>query len=174
MRVRKPGPTAPERLLVRHADAGNRDEWTGPDDWRPLSPLGWEQAAELPARVAGTPVMRILSSPSLRCRQTVVPLARHLGLDVEPCHQLHVGADGAQLLRFLQDPETEGAVICTHRETLERFFAELEAVGMTVPRTGGTMPKASAWLLHGPLDRSLSAWLQLLPLRPSGSAATVG
>jgi phosphohistidine phosphatase SixA len=174
MALRKSARSVPLRLLVRHADAGERSEWIGPDDWRPLSPLGWAQAAELPARVDGTGFLRILSSPSLRCRQTVVPLARHLGLDVEPCRELGAGADPLELIRFLQDPETDTAVLCTHRETLQLFLATLGAAGTVVPDVVGPMPKAAAWWLQGPLGSGTPAQLRLLPSPSSEQAAPVG
>jgi phosphohistidine phosphatase SixA len=174
MRVRKAARAAPLRLLLRHADAGGRSTWTGPDDWRPLSPLGWEQAADIPDRVAGTPILRILSSPSLRCRQTVVPLARALGLDVEPCRELCLGADPWALIQFLQDPETDSAVLCTHRETLETFLAVLGARGTAIPDAGPTMAMAAAWRLQGAVDGGIPPRLQLLPASTQEPAARVG
>ena len=109
MRVREPADAGPLRLLLRHADAGIRGESKGADEWRALSPLGWVQAEEVAARVGDLPILCIMSSPSLRCRQTVVPLARRLALDIEPCSELAVDADPGQLVRFLRDPQTEAA-----------------------------------------------------------------
>jgi phosphohistidine phosphatase SixA len=159
VRARKPTDPPPVRLLLRHADAGVRAEWRGSDEWRGLSPLGWDQAEEVAVRLDGLPLRRVLSSPSLRCRQTVMPLARGLLVDVEPERELAIGADPQQLLRLLQDPETEGAVLCTHRETLE---ALLRALGHPVPAAGGpAMEKAAAWLLGG----ALGDGIQPLPAR---------
>jgi 8-oxo-dGTP diphosphatase len=173
MGARKTARAVPLRLLVRHADAGERGAWTGPDDWRPLSPLGWGQAADLADRFAGTPVLRVLSSPSLRCRQTVVPLARTLGLDVEPCRELGVDADPQTLIRFLRDPETDSAVLCTHRETLERFLAALAAGGTDLPPAAPTMPKAATWLLEGAIGGSVPPRLQPLAATELERAAPV-
>ena len=63
-------------LVVRHADAGVKRTWTGPDRLRPLSPSGHLQAEGLVIRLEDYPVERILCSPTLRCYQTVEPLAR--------------------------------------------------------------------------------------------------
>ena len=73
-------------LVVRHADAGNKRTWTGPDTLRPLSPSGQLQAEGLVFRLEDYPVERILSSPTLRCYQTVEPLARDrlLGIETVP------------------------------------------------------------------------------------------
>lgn len=48
-----------------------------------LDDAGGDQARALVARLARTPIARIVSSPLERCRQTVAPLARSLGLDVQ-------------------------------------------------------------------------------------------
>jgi broad specificity phosphatase PhoE len=69
--------------LVRHAHAGSKAAWEGPDLARPLSPTGRSQAAGLVAQLRGYPVRRILSSLADRCRQTVEPLSRQRGLAVE-------------------------------------------------------------------------------------------
>jgi 8-oxo-dGTP diphosphatase len=63
-------------LVVRHADAGDKGSWKGPDSLRPLSPAGCRQAEGLVFRLEDYPVDRILSGPTRRCQQTVQPLAR--------------------------------------------------------------------------------------------------
>ena len=70
-------------FLVRHAKAGSRSGWVGPDEARPLSKGGREQAENMARTLAERPVRRILSSPYTRCVETVGPLATKLGLPVE-------------------------------------------------------------------------------------------
>ena len=70
-------------LLVRHASAGKRTEWTGGDRRRPLDERGQLQALRLVGLLADYPIERILSSPYDRCVQTVEPLARARGLAIE-------------------------------------------------------------------------------------------
>jgi phosphohistidine phosphatase SixA len=140
----------PTRMVLRHADAGNRATATEPDAWRALSISGWLQAHAVRGRLGGRPVVRIFASPALRCRQTVVPLARSLGLDVEPRAELAQDAPAERVRRFLDDPETAGAVLCTHRETLERLFALLDRDGGAAGRpVEGVAPmaKAALWAL---------------------------
>jgi phosphohistidine phosphatase SixA len=57
-------------LLVRHADAGDKFRWDGPDLLRPLSPTGRSQATGLVERLQDYPIERILSSPAVCCQQT--------------------------------------------------------------------------------------------------------
>ena len=68
--------------LVRHAKAGNRSKWVGPDELRPLTKSGREQADRLAGELADEPITRILSSPYVRCMQTVEPLGRKRGVEV--------------------------------------------------------------------------------------------
>jgi Histidine phosphatase superfamily (branch 1) len=60
-------------LLVRHAHAGDKHRWQGPDRLRPLSLAGQAEAAGLVVRLEDFPIERILTSPTLRCQQTVEP-----------------------------------------------------------------------------------------------------
>ena len=69
-------------LLVRHAQAGRRDRWTGPDDERPLDEKGRSQAQALAGLLPLWRPAAVRSAPALRCLQTVSPLAEHLGLSV--------------------------------------------------------------------------------------------
>ena len=70
--------------LVRHAHAGQKQTWSGPDRRRPLSSHGQQEAAGLLIQLHQEPITRIVSSPALRCQQTVWPLARQRRLAVEP------------------------------------------------------------------------------------------
>jgi broad specificity phosphatase PhoE len=133
------------RVLLRRADAQPREEWQGSEEWRGLSDLGRRQAEDLVGRLAGLSVHRVLSSPSLRCRQTVVPLALSLGVEVEVCPELAHGAGLGRLRPLLLEAATDGAVFCTHREVLQTLFAELS--GGSVPAR--VAPAASWTLLTG-------------------------
>ncbi|HEX6605825.1 MAG TPA: histidine phosphatase family protein [Chloroflexia bacterium] len=63
--------------LVRHCQAAGQD----PDS--PLTPEGTAQAAALARFLGRPPVDRIVSSPFLRARASIMPLARHLDLPIE-------------------------------------------------------------------------------------------
>ena len=77
--------------LVRHAKAGSRKAWTGDDELRPLSKAGRAQARALAKRLAADGITRIFSSPYVRCRQTVEPLAERSGVPVEASEALARG-----------------------------------------------------------------------------------
>lgn len=71
-------------LLIRHGEAvGNTEgRLIGQSDV-PLSDLGRLQAQRLAAGLADRPIGRIVSSDLSRARDTITPLADHLGIDVE-------------------------------------------------------------------------------------------
>jgi phosphohistidine phosphatase SixA len=132
--------------LVRHAHAGRKAAWPGPDNARPLSVAGRQQAAGLVDRLRGYPVDRILSSPAERCLQTVQPLARHRGLRVEVADALAVDGSAGGVLELLEGRTLRGAVLCTHGEVIARIFKHLRAEGLEL----GPQPrwaKGSTWVL---------------------------
>ena len=134
-------------LVVRHADAGNKQTWTGPDSLRPLSPSGRLQAEGLVVRLEDYPVERILCSPTLRCYQTVEPLADDRMLRIETIPALGVEATPAELLRLFWDLELRQTVLCTHGEGIGQLLTRLLA-GVLVAESPLDWPKGSTWLLE--------------------------
>jgi phosphohistidine phosphatase SixA len=100
-------------LLVRHGSAGDRELWEGDDRERPLDEKGVRQADELVDLLAPYAIERILSSPAVRCMQTVGPLAKARGLSIEPRDELGEelqATAGAELVRSL----AADVAICGH------------------------------------------------------------
>jgi 8-oxo-dGTP diphosphatase len=132
--------------LVRHAHAGKKSAWLGPDLARPLSAEGRGQAVGLVDQLAPEPVRRLVSSPAVRCLQTVQPLAGRLGLPIEPDGRLGVEGPAGDLLELLASPALDQAVVCTHGEVIGRVFAELRHAGSRLPDKP-RWPKGSTWVL---------------------------
>ena len=132
--------------LVRHAHAGSKARWEGPDLARPLSAQGHKEALGLIERLDSLPVGRLLSSPAERCLQTVQPLAARLGRPVEPYEVLGVDGSGAGVVELLEDPALDEAVLCTHGEIIGEVFDQLHKAGLVLsdPRR----PKGSTWVLR--------------------------
>ena len=76
--------------LVRHAEAAPGE----PDELRPLTPQGREQARDLGRRMRDElpPPEVILTSPLLRARETGGELSRALDVEAEPDDRLAPGA----------------------------------------------------------------------------------
>ena len=149
-------------LLVRHAHAGDKTRWQGPDRLRPLSLAGQAEAAGLVVRLEDYPIERILTSPTLRCQQTVAPLARDRRLRIQEELTLGVDADLGRVLALLADPWLQDTVVCTHGEVIGQVLTRLVADGLAVDQPL-EWPKGSTWLLHG-ANRRLTHARYLPPL----------
>src|SRR5678816_1401571 len=112
-------------FLVRHGKAGNREKWDGPDQLRPLSSSGREQAESIARRVGEFPVTRVLSSPFLRCVQTVQPLAVKVGVRVEQLEALGEGEPFEPVIDLLTELP-DYSVLCSHGDILPDTIAALE------------------------------------------------
>jgi broad specificity phosphatase PhoE len=135
------------RYLVRHADAGDKREWTGPDDDRPLSSRGRLEAQGLVAQLASYPIAEIVSSPAVRCWQTVEPLARQRRLTVRTDVAVAANADLDSAVALLLESPTDDLVLCTHGELIKPLLGRLRELG--APLRGQLVwPKSSVWLLE--------------------------
>jgi phosphohistidine phosphatase SixA len=114
---------------------------------RPLSPSGQLQAEGLVYRLEDYPIERILSSPTLRCQQTVEPLARDRQLPIDSVPALGVEADPDQLLALFWDLELHNSVLCTHGEGIGLLLTRLIADALLV-KDPLDWPKGSTWLLE--------------------------
>jgi 8-oxo-(d)GTP phosphatase len=117
-------------LLLRHAVAGHS---TGaPDDHlRPLDERGRRQADGLPDALAEYDVQRVLTSPYVRCRQTVEPLASSLGLPIEERPELAEGSTADDVRRLVDSLDGETAVLCTHGDVVSKVLGEESKKGST-------------------------------------------
>jgi 8-oxo-(d)GTP phosphatase len=115
---------SPPLLVVRHASAGDRDEWDVDDARRPLDERGRRQAEGLVEQLSAFEIERIVSSPFDRCVQTVEPLARVRGLGVERRDELAEGAKRDRVRALLLAIGGEAAVVCGHGPELEPLFGK--------------------------------------------------
>ena len=140
--------------LVRHAVAVGRSEWEADDALRPLTKRGERQASGLVELLTGgdAEVARVLSSPAVRCRETVAPIASKLGLEVEVADALAEGAKAKEAVALVHEAEGRGAdtVLCAHGDLVPEIVRRLGREGMT---WDGDLrfAKGSTWVLrfHG-------------------------
>jgi 8-oxo-(d)GTP phosphatase len=114
-------------LLVRHGSAGERDAWEGDDRERPLDERGLRQAERLAEVLEGHEVLRLVSSPFLRCVQTVEPLAAARSVELERDERLADGAGAAGVAAVLR--ELGAGVLCLHGAELEQLLGRRPAKG---------------------------------------------
>lgn len=137
-------------LVVRHAHALDRSDWDGPDQQRPLSDKGFRQAAALDTSLDPQGITRVVSSPAIRCRQTIEPLAAKSSVDVEEDDSLQEGEPGADALQrwsvVAAAMPAEDVVVCSHGDVIEGVIDELARRGVDV----GPKPrfqKGSTWVI---------------------------
>jgi phosphohistidine phosphatase SixA len=117
--------------LVRHATAGHRASWEGDDDrLRPLDDRGRRQAEGLVELLGRREFERIVSSPAVRCVDTVVPLADSRGLTVEPSEALAEGAGREAALEFFRAAAAP-LVASVHGDTVDELTGESAKKGST-------------------------------------------
>jgi 8-oxo-dGTP diphosphatase len=117
-------------ILLRHASAGDRAAWQGDDRLRPLDERGSAQAVALRDQLLARGVKRVVSSPYVRCTQTVAPLGLEILLD----DRLAEGAPVDETLGLLRD--LEDAVACTHGDVIENVLGHSLKKGVGVVLDG--------------------------------------
>ncbi len=163
IRSLQPRATVP-LILVRHASAGYRDDWDGHDLLRPLDAEGTSDALLLADLLACfAPRARVISSPALRCTESVRPYAAGFGGSVEAKADLAVPGraadnslartDRAETLRHLfRNLVATGqpVVVCLHRENLPLALdAACSVLGASPPAGWDpSLPKGGFLVLH--------------------------
>ncbi|MEV1328839.1 NUDIX hydrolase [Micromonospora costi] len=148
--------------LVRHAHAGMRATWSGPDTARPLDDEGWAQARALADLVELVRPARLLSASARRCVQTLDPAAARLDLPIEICGDLDEPRPGQQrderalalAARLLELAGAGGqAAVCSQGKVIPGALERLTG------RVGEdfTTPKGGGWLLAFAGDGLLAA-----------------
>jgi 8-oxo-(d)GTP phosphatase len=159
----QPRPTVP-LILVRHASAGRKKAWPGEDLLRPLDAEGALDAEALADLLACfAPRARVISSPALRCTETVAPYAARFGGSVEAMAVLNVPGratdfplartDRADTLRHLFRHLVAAGrpvVACLHRENLLlALVAACSVLDVPPPaEPDPPLPKSGFWVLH--------------------------
>lgn len=141
--------------LVRHAKAGKKSQWKGPDLTRPLDELGRVQAKALAAKISEVAPTKLMSSPFLRCVQSLEDLSELTGLPVITDERLAEERDVAAAIQLLEQAP-DRAVICSHGDMIPAVIQILEGGGMTITSTPDWR-KASVWVLERNMKSFISA-----------------
>ncbi len=155
-------------VLLRHAAAGDKVAWRGPDLLRPLDETGRAEALELAGVLGAFGPLRVVSSAAARCTETVTPYA--------VAHAVHIRTENAFTLgarHAAGDPYDSGAareafrelleqrrptLVCTHGELVADLMREaFERSGAPVPQQL-SLVKGAFWVFHlDARDGSLAA-----------------
>jgi 8-oxo-dGTP pyrophosphatase MutT (NUDIX family)/phosphohistidine phosphatase SixA len=134
-------------VALRHAKALPREEWKGKDAARPLSPRGRRQAASIVGPLLAFGVRRIVSSPAVRCVETVKPLSDAIGRKIETSALIGQDAweEGKSDARTVVGDRVRArkpSVLCSHGPVLPDILSELALATGTL--RGSYLGSASA------------------------------
>jgi phosphohistidine phosphatase SixA len=146
-------------LVLRHTHAGDREAWSGDDRRRPVSERGARQAEALVEVLAPYPLERVLTSPYLRCVQSVEPLAAARGLEVEHEDLLAEGTPLDRIQGLLRDVADVPTVLCSHGDVVSSIVTDLAHRGVDLGPNGLVWQKASTWVLDGDPLRPRASYL---------------
>lgn len=133
--------------LVRHAAAGDRGEWEGPDHLRPLTSRGERQAVGIAGELGALPLDRIITSPYVRCRQTVEPLAEKAGLPIEESEALAEGASVKVARKLCLELVGTESVLCSHGDVIPALLQWMVDQGTTL-KSAFDCKKGSTWVIE--------------------------
>jgi 8-oxo-dGTP pyrophosphatase MutT (NUDIX family) len=127
-------PTTP-LIILRHAKAMDRKDWSRKDSARPINSRGRRQSKLLTPMLHAYGVTRIVSSPATRCIATVLPYAHQHELALDT-YSLLTEEEGerdpksvTKLIRKVGAAAVEGGqptAICVHRPVLPHILNALD------------------------------------------------
>lgn len=121
-------------LILRHAKAMARKDWSGADAHRPITAWGRRQTRALIPFLTAFDIRRVISSSAVRCLQTVSAFSLSRGVPLEGWHELteERGEEDPDLARrVMAEVRAETArtgtptVVCGHRPILPAMLAGL-------------------------------------------------
>ena len=133
-------------FLIRHAQAGDRRHWEDLDLLRPLNRAGSRQAEALVGLLGEAAITRLVSSPYVRCVQTLEPVAADRGLPIEIADELAEGTLTERAITLLERVEP-GAALCSHGDVIEGSLAAFRRRGMVADGRFESA-KGSVWELR--------------------------
>jgi len=120
-------------IVLRHAQATIRSEWKAEEAKRPLLPEGKQQATDLIPLLAAFGPKRLITSPWVRCRDTIAPYAQARKQKLIERHQLTELGNKKRPVRT-QDVvndllgTSKSGLICSHRPALPSILEPFAAM----------------------------------------------
>jgi phosphohistidine phosphatase len=118
-------------ILVRHAHAESGE----PDELRPLSDRGREEARVLGERLAAERPDAVISSPLLRARETAAAIAKAAGVELTVDDRLAPGASADDILAAV-DAVGETVVTVGHQPDCSEITLALTGADPGFPTAG--------------------------------------
>ena len=118
--------------FLRHGAAGDRAKWKGNDMERPLTKKGRRQAVAIAEALSGKGIERIVTSPFLRCVETVEPLAEATGAKIEVSEALAEDPDVDATYGLVDSLVGYNAVFCSHGDVIPATINRLMWLGLNL------------------------------------------
>ena len=120
-------------IVLRHAQATIRAEWKAEEAKRPLLPEGKQQATDLIPLLAAFGPKRLITSPWVRCRDTIAPYAQARKQKLIERHQLTELGHKKRPVRTQEVVSdllgtSKSGLICSHRPALPSILAPFAAM----------------------------------------------
>jgi len=177
--ARLPAQTVPV-ILLRHAKAVHKAGWKHADTRRPLDDSGRADAKTLAELLSCfAPTARLITSPAVRCVETLRPFAELSGAQLreEPSLYVHHQSPGTatadsrlSMTALVSEAIAAGepVIICAHRENLPDLqAAALAALGIAAPGSdaapGSALASALASDALAPIAALPKDWAEALP-----------
>jgi 8-oxo-dGTP diphosphatase len=125
-------------VVARHGKATAHEDWDGIDSLRPLVARGMEQARDIAAGLAAYGPSAIISSPAVRCMQTIAPLSYKLGMEIRESNKISQDkwtSEGDRVADFVATRlrKAEPVVLCSHGPVIPQIVTEI------IVQTGGSV-----------------------------------
>ena len=145
-------------VVLRHGSARRRSTWKGADEDRPLTADGSRQAGAIAPLLSAYGVTNVLTSPWLRCLDTVRPYTEVAQIEPERSDALTEQSHGDspekvhfEVMRLLAEPAD--SLLCTHRPVLPTVFGVLasharRSVADALPRDDPYLRPSGAVVAH--------------------------
>ncbi len=132
-------------IVARHASAGERDSWPGPDQERPLDATGVTQARRMARLLRLYSPTRLVSASPRRCVDSLKPLSTKVALSVEVHTTFNETADPAAAATWLEVFATTQpcTVVCSQRGLVAPMLAALTRRAESSFET----PKGKSWVI---------------------------
>lgn len=149
-------------LLVRHAKAGSRAEWSDVDELRPLSHNGRKQVEPVRVLASVYGADSVYAAPLVRCVRTVQTAADDLGVKVVEeellSEKTYGGMADATVLRFLEIVRGGGVpVVCSQGGVIPDLITRVAAASRLSITPRVEAKKGSVWALFFTGDRLVAA-----------------
>ena len=129
-------------VVARHGKATAHEDWDGIDSLRPLVARGMEQARDIAGGLAAFGPKSIISSPAVRCMQTIAPLSYKLGMEISESGKISQDkwtSEGDRVADFVATRlrKAEPVVVCSHGPVIPQIVSEI------IVQTGGSVSDAA-------------------------------